>query len=285
MAAAGNLGAMTTSPTAGRIAQIHRYPVKSMQGELVASAALGPLGIAGDRGLAVRDLSSGKILSAKTPKLARKLLTCSARTDDASGEVIISVDGAEYAHLSDRLALDAALTTLIGQPVALVAATNETDLYASDWPELDGMALSNLSIDLPMLTGTFADLEPLHLLTTSSIAHLAALAPESTINAQRFRPGVLIDIPSEAGFIENDWPGTSVTIGSASITFGAASPRCIMTTVAQPGLDDDKSVLQTIAKHNKRDFGGMGNFACLGIYAQVLRSGVISVGDTIKPAP
>ena len=270
-----------TNPPAGTIGEIWRYPVKSMLGERISHAQLGPLGIVGDRQLAVRDLVSGKILSAKTPKVARKLLTCTATSVGDGGQVAIVVDGQTFLHDTDRVALDAALSTLIGKPVALVEATNDAELYASDWPELDDMVLSNMSIDLPLLTGTFADLEPLHVLTTSSIAHLASLAIGSTVSAHRFRPGILINAPGINNFVENDWDGVTVEVGSATIMFGSASPRCIMTTVAQPGLDEDKGVLQAIAKHNKRDFQGMGNFACLGVYARVATSGTISVGDEL----
>ena len=272
------------TPT-GIVTEIWRYPVKSMQGEQLTRAELGPLGINGDRRFAVRDLTTGKILSAKTPKLARDLLTCTAHTEADSTEISITVAGETFRHATDQGGLNAALSTLVGFPVALVEASNDAELYASDWPELDDMVLSNMSIDLPMLTGTFADLEPLHLLTTASIAHLASLATDSVITAQRFRPGILINTPATSSFVENDWQGASVGIGSATIRFGAASPRCIMTTVAQPGLDDDKVVLQTIAKHNKRDFAGMGNFACLGVYAKVTAPGTIAVGDHIIDRP
>ena len=82
-------------------------------------------------------------------------------------------------------------------------------------------------------------------------------------------------------FVENTWKGATATLGSATITFGEASPRCVMTTLAQPGLDDDKNVLRTLATHNKRDFAGMGNFACLGVYATVTTPGTVNVGDTL----
>ena len=58
-----------------------------------------------------------------------------------------------------------------------------------------------------------------------------------------------------------------------------------MTTLAQPGLDEDKSVLQAIARHNRRDFAGYGDFACLGGYADVTQLGSVHVGDTIDLLP
>ena len=53
------------------VSELWRYPVKSMAGERLAQAELGPLGIAGDRELVVVD-GAGRIVTARTrPKLLR----------------------------------------------------------------------------------------------------------------------------------------------------------------------------------------------------------------------
>ena len=54
-----------------------------------------------------------------------------------------------------------------------------------------------------------------------------------------------------------------------------------MTTLAQPGLPQAREVLQALATHNRFAFEGFGNFACLGIYAEVTRPGSIAVGDPV----
>jgi len=54
----------------GRVGEIHRYPVKSMAGESLPSTHLDAGGIPGDRVFALRNLDSGKLLSAKLPRLA-----------------------------------------------------------------------------------------------------------------------------------------------------------------------------------------------------------------------
>jgi uncharacterized protein len=142
--------------------------------------------------------------------------------------------------------------------------------------------LSGVSIDLRLAKGSFADFAPLHLLATSSIAHLSALAPDSVIDAKRFRPSILVETdPGCEPFVENGWVGTTARVGKATLTFGLASPRCMMTTLPQGSLERDPKVLQTITAHNRRDFGGFGDFACLGIYADVTTPGVIRTGDPI----
>ena len=54
---------------AGRIKEIWRYPVKSMGGESLQNTTIIEGGILGDRGYALIDQTTGKIASAKMPKL------------------------------------------------------------------------------------------------------------------------------------------------------------------------------------------------------------------------
>jgi uncharacterized protein len=265
----------------GTIGELWRFPVKSMQGERVSSVGLGPLGIEGDRRWALRDVTNGKIISAKVPKLGTPLLTCSASID-AAGATTVFVGETSYRVPDEIEAIDAALSGLLGRAVHLEAATTNDEVYESEWPELPDMALSGITLDLSLHRGTFADLSALHLISSASLAHLASLAEGSEIDVRRFRPSMVVTVDVGSGFVENDWIDRRARVGEAIIAFGAASPRCIMTTVAQPGLPRDVRVLQTIAAHNKRDFGGFGNFACLGIYAEVVEPGPVSIGDAVE---
>lgn len=268
------------SPPAGRICEIWTYPVKSMQGIQLDGARLDAAGIAGDRRLAVRDLVTGKILSAKAPSLGRALLACHARHHEDSDQVVVTVGGRDFLHLDHAADLADALSTLLGRPAALAHSGAEGEVYASEWPELDDMALSDVEMDLPMPSSSFADVAPIQLLTTASLARLATLAPGSDLDVNRFRPSMVIEVEGD-GFVENGWVNQQVRIGDATLRFGPASPRCVMTTLAQPGLDEDRSVLRTLAAHNKLDYSGFGNFACLGVYADVTTAGTVHVGDEI----
>jgi uncharacterized protein YcbX len=95
-----------------RIAELWRYPVKSMAGQRLASARLGPDGITGDRRLYVVD-GRGEILSARTRP---RLLGHHARLDE-SGEVL--VDGLPWR--SPRVA--AIVRAAAGADARLVEAT------------------------------------------------------------------------------------------------------------------------------------------------------------------
>ena len=48
-----------------RVLELWRYPVKSLQGQRLAEAEIGALGIAGDRGWALFDRDSGLGLTAR----------------------------------------------------------------------------------------------------------------------------------------------------------------------------------------------------------------------------
>jgi uncharacterized protein len=284
---------MTTPATQlGTVSELWRYPVKSMLGEQVSSVTLTNLGIDGDRRFALRDLGSGKIISAKQPKFGRVLLQLHAHRDPASDTVHIRI-GDDTFDVSQTDELNSRLSVLLGCPVALVAATTNDETYESYWPEIEGLALSDVTTDFPigMFTdkGTFADLGALHLITTASVAALQSYLPDTVVDHRRFRPSMVIDTtsapqPAEPTFVENAWVQQVLTVGTAEITVGLAAPRCIMTTLAQPGLPEAKEVLQTLAKENRIAFPGFGDFACLGVYAEVTKPGTVTVGDTVSLA-
>ncbi len=270
----------------GTIAAIRRYPVKSMQGEIVEHVELGALGIEGDRMFAVRDTQTNKILSAKTAKVGSLLLSCSAKsiaTSASTASVLVTVGGSDF-ELGDPL-LDSALSVLLGREVVVARATTDDEVYEAYWPEIDGVALSDVTIDLPIAMsttkGSFTDLAALHILTDSSVRHLESLGDQLTLSMDRFRPSIELARADTDGFIEKRWVQRTARLGDAEIEFGAESPRCAMTTLPQRDLPRQLAVLQTIAAHNRTDFAGFGNFACLGIYAEVTANGRIAIGDDL----
>ena len=84
------------------LAEIWRYPVKSMGGERLAAVEAGPLGLAGDRVVHVED-ASGRVVTARTRP---KLLGFHA-TLDASGQPLI--DGRSWTDPAVVRAVEAAV--------------------------------------------------------------------------------------------------------------------------------------------------------------------------------
>ncbi|HVR30544.1 MAG TPA: MOSC N-terminal beta barrel domain-containing protein, partial [Thermoanaerobaculia bacterium] len=62
----------------GTVLGLWRFPVKSMQGERLEEAELGPRGIVGDRAYALIDSETGKVVTAKSVRLFPSLFGCSA---------------------------------------------------------------------------------------------------------------------------------------------------------------------------------------------------------------
>jgi uncharacterized protein YcbX len=74
----------------GTVAALRRYPVKSMLGEDLDEAEVSRSGLARDRRLAVVSRRTGKVASAKYPRLWRDLLTLSAEAlDDATARITL----------------------------------------------------------------------------------------------------------------------------------------------------------------------------------------------------
>ena len=63
---------------AGSVAELWRFPVKSMQGDQVPDVEVTARGIMGDRAHALIDAETGKVASAKSVKLFPELLACRA---------------------------------------------------------------------------------------------------------------------------------------------------------------------------------------------------------------
>ncbi|MDZ7674607.1 MAG: MOSC domain-containing protein [Acidimicrobiales bacterium] len=265
----------------GTVASLHRFPVKSMQGETPDTVEVDRNGIVGDRTWALRDTETGKLVSAKRPRLWRSMLDCTAT--GTGDDVSVALPSGETYGITDP-GLPVALEALFGRAVAVEASTGPMQgSYESDWPELEGITLSG-EMEFPTnITGegtTFVDLGVLHVLTTTSMQSLAAAAPDVTVDVRRFRPSILVDTPELAAYPENDWAGRTLAVGDAVLTLGDPAPRCVMTTVAQPGIPREPGVLQAIAAENKLD-NDLGTFACLGCYASVETPGTIDTGAPV----
>ena len=291
------------------VAALYRYPVKSMLGESLTTARIGAAGVLGDRAYALVDVETGVVASAKVPRRWAALLQCSARfvAEPEEGATVPPVevtfpDGSVLR--SDDDGLDEALSALLGRRVRLASTAPEGAGFEELWPDIAGLApqgvidgtrvrdeetgeaISRFDLSAMGAPGTFFDLSALHVLTTATLDRLRELAPGATLDVRRYRPNVLLDGAGE-GFVENDWPGSVLTLGGATVTASLATMRCVMTTVAQGDLPADADVLRTVAKHNRIEIPQVGGvWACAGVYADVTAPGDVAVGDAhgVRPA-
>jgi hypothetical protein len=281
--------------TDATVAALWRYPVKSMQGERLGAAVIGDRGIAGDRAYALIDVETGNVVSAKNPRRWGQLFECRAEylePPDPEREAppvhITLPDGSVVR--SDDPGVDDALSSALGRPVRLSSGAPDAPMIEDLAPDIDVIAadvrgtVSRGQIAL-LAPGTFFDAAPLHVVTTSSLAALAAANPAGRFEPPRFRPNLLIEIEGD-GFVENAWVGHNLGVGrEVTLHVVMTVPRCIMTTLAQAHLPADKGILQTVARENFIDIPGLGPNPAVGVYGLVSCGGEISVGESISLAP
>lgn len=249
----------------GRVAALRRYPVKSMQGERPERVAVGPTGIDGDREWAVFDPAESKVLSAKR---VGQLLEGAAVSTPAGPRITLPGDVVLEPGAPDT---DAQLSSWLGRDVELRGVESAGAPYRMTLnPDDDEADL----FDMPTPPTRFLDLSPVHLLTSASLAAASELRDTSDWNVDRFRPGVFVETDG-SGFLEEAWIGSTLRIGDAELAPILTTPRCVMTTRAQPahGIDRDRNILQTLAHENSQN---------LGVYAEVPTPGTIQVGDPVE---
>jgi len=279
------------------LAEIHRYPFKSMLGERLATVNVGQDGLRGDRSWAARDEGRGGIEGGR--KLPA-LLGCAARfPEPVPADGPLPVPEIELPG-GARLAADAAeaarcLSELTGRELSLwprLPATEEAH-YRRGVPDHDDLVQELHAIfgrlpDEPLpdlgklpqevmlsstFPGTYFDCYPVFLLSRTSLASLAAARPESRFDPRRFRPNLLLDSVEGEGFPENAWVGRRVRLGEAVFKVETECPRCVMTTHPIADLPRDPGIMRALVKENG------GN---VGVYASVETPGAVREGDAVE---
>ena len=226
----------------GHVAELWRYPVKSLQGERVDALEVAARGVTGDRRyrLCEPGESAGGARLLRPFRGAEALLQLQA--ESAGESVRIRTPAGD---LVDIQAPDAhhSLSAALGRRVVLVDD--------GDAPAIDG---------------------PVHLLTTASLRWLQGQLPDAAIDVRRFRPNLVLDVPGEEP-LEQGWLGRRLRVGAAvELRVFDPTERCAVVTHRQGELPGDASVLRRITQAAGRDFG---------VYADVVVPGSIRVGDEV----
>jgi hypothetical protein len=294
---------MKSSVPVGTVRTLWRFPVKSMLGEELDEVDLSKGGIVGDRGYAIKDRETGKIASAKNPKLWPNLLGCRAAFVEPPRDGhelpparIELADGKSVR--SDAADVDAVLSRFFGRDVELTAAAlggYTIDQYHPDEENYDpeghrdavvearlGAAFFNdQGVASAVAADSFFDLFPLSVVTTSTLDELGEREPQSHFDPRRFRMNVIVETPA-SGFVENDWVGHSLAMGE-DVRIGVAlpDPRCVMPSLAQEELPKDPRILKALVRHNRLDVGGK-LYPCAGVYAVAEATGTIRRDDPVR---
>lgn len=199
---------MTGGERVGRVGEVWVFPVKSMSGSAVPVADVERSGLTGDRTWAVVDESGQTVTARHEPRLRDAV----ARVVD--GELRVDVPG-EGEGLDAETA-GAALSRWLGRSVRLAERA----------------------------AGGYADVAPVHLVSTASVADAAHADECDACDVTAPRANLVLELAG--GGSERAWIGRSVTLGSAELAV-AKLPR-----------------------------------HCLGVYADVARPGRVSVGDEVR---
>jgi uncharacterized protein len=294
--------------TIGQVAQLWRYPVKSLGGGQVEHADIGPRGVLGDRLWAVRDLERDVTASARR---IPSLLTATARyrepvPSDAGpgnapeveitfpdGMVLSSSDGDVHAKLSELAGRDVRLTALPPaedttlhrlsreERSALSVASLRADFGVAEGEKLPNPSMVRVS-DLVSLVrwstppGMFVDLAPVHVLSQTSLATIGAELG-SDVDVRRFRPNILLALDNpDDGLPESHWTGAHLVLGDVVLDILMPTIRCVVPSRAQPGFEVDRRITKAVAARAQR---------CLGVYCGVDSGGRVAVGDHVAVRP
>jgi uncharacterized protein YcbX len=291
--------------TIGHVAELWRYPVKSLGGEQVEHADIGPRGVLGDRLWAVRDLERDVTASARQLPV---LLTATARyvgpvppaagpgnvpeveITFPDGTVLSSSDDGVHAKLSELAGRDVELTALPpSEDTSLHKLTRaeRSDTMSPAWlraafgmsddeklPDLSMVRVSDMVNFTRYSTppGMFVDLAPVHVLTETSLATIGAELG-GDLDVRRFRPNVLLalDDPDD-GLPESHWTGAHLALGETVLDVTMPTIRCVVPSRAQPGFEVDRRITKAVATRAQR---------CLGVYCWVQNGGSVRVGDDV----
>ena len=235
----------------GHMKEIVRHPVKSFRGESVQKTKLLEYGVYGDRSHALLDETRpGKFLTiTQFPKMAQyKARFVGTESMEGYPEVEITT------------------------PDGKVGTWGDEDLLR----EIENESKRKISLIeyLPSHVPVGAiELEPIQLVTDASLYELQRIWGKGHLDFRRFRPNFLISLKDKTPFIEETWFGKRLKIGRhVEIELQRHCERCMIITVDPDDAKRDPSLLKVVAKSRNNHFG---------VYASVIRTGDIGVGDEV----
>jgi uncharacterized protein YcbX len=261
------------------VTDLFRYPVKSLRGDILRHATIGPRGIDGDRRWMIVDVDGRFITRRETPDMAlftvqsdgdRLLIDHPqqgshhvARPDRDASVIDARIWGDTVRVRLTGSATDAYLSQAFGRPVRLV--------YQGD----EGVRLIDQAFAAPGDHVSLSDGYPLLIVNQAS---LAALNAELTVPVPitRFRPNIVVR--GAAAWAEDHW--RRIRIGE--VTFRIAKPcsRCIVTT-QQPETGarlEGNEPLATLRQLGRIGKGGV----MFGLNAVPESAGSIAIGDLLE---
>lgn len=235
----------------GHVREIVRYPVKSMAGVPTESAELGWHGLDGDRRYAFRRIGDDDgfpWLSAS--RLAELLLYQPVGLDNSGGEP-----------------LPTHVRTPSGAPLELRSAELNAEISQRFGSPVELMHLKH---------GTF-DEAPISVISLATIAGIAREAGMEDLDRRRFRANIVLETERSEPFHEDEWIGGTLVFGPGAqppaVSVTLPDLRCVMVNLDPETAAKDSRVMKTVVRLNQNN---------AGVYATVVRTGTINVGDPVS---
>jgi MOSC domain-containing protein len=252
-----------------RVARISIAPIKALGLVHPESVALGPRGVAGNRRFWLLE-ADGRLVSNKRHG---SLMQVRPEWDEETRELALTFPDGSCVSGSVELGDEVFDAEMYNHPIA-------SRHVIGPWQD----ALSRFAgRPLTLLWSEEGAPDRLYAGTTTivsreSIARLAQEAGEAELDGRRFR--MLFEIEGVRPNEEDEWIGTQVRVGTATLQLNGDVGRCAITT-----LDPDTGVptvdtLKALAAYRRE---GRKEPLPLGVYGSVVVPGEVRVGDAVEP--
>jgi uncharacterized protein len=253
---------------AARVVRISVAPVKSLGLVHPEEIELGPRGVVGNRRFWLVDADRRLYTNKRNGPLVR----IRPEWDEASRELALTFPDGERV----------AGTVELGEPfdVEMYRYPLASRLVVGPWQQ----AISDYAGEpLTLLWADECAPDRLHAGSASFVSHgsierRAGEAGEDVLDGRRFR--MLLEIEGVRPHEEDEWIGTQVRVGEATIRLNGDVGRCAVTThdpeTGLPTVD----TLRALAAYRRE---GRKERLPLGVYGSVTLPGTVRVGDEVEP--
>jgi hypothetical protein len=240
----------------GRLRFVRRYPVKAMAGEDLQEVRLTYAGLVGDRVYAFVDNENRSSFPWMTGRLGHEMILYRPR--------FVTAPAAAEAHPpAEKYATE--VTTPEGEAFRL-----EDSRFTRHLERRFGR-----SLDLRFSERSMQDACPVSLISLRTVDALGEEAGLS-LDHRRFRANFYVEWKDAEPFYEDRLVGRTLEIGEeAAVVVVKKDSRCKIITLDPETAAPAPQVLETVARHH----GG-----CTGVYASVLREGIVRAGDAVRAA-
>jgi uncharacterized protein YcbX len=227
----------------GRVVGLWRYPVKSMGGEALREADVGWHGLAGDRRWA---FVRGSVAHSGFPWFTLR------QRNDLN----------RYRPFFAEPARPDKSKTLVRAPSGDTFEVADPALAAELYREQVRLIKQD--------RGNF-DTFPLSLISTQTIGWLGDRIG-ATLDAQRFRPNILVESIDGAPFAEEEWLGKVLRIGGMRMRIDKRDSRCVVITIDPATGERNPAILRAVAEHRE---------GRLGVYGTTVEPSRIAVDNAV----